>query len=197
MKARQPGVELFCAGAFHAIELCPEDVPQLQRFFDLNPEYFLAVSGQAPSPHEAHDEIHGSLPEGWPFTKKWIIGFLDERDSLVAMANVVSDLLAPGIWHIGLFIVATRLHGDGAAYLLYAHLEAWTKGRGAQWMRLGVVQGNARAERFWERLGFVEVRQREGVEMGTLAHTVRVMAKPLAGGAISHYLATVARDRPE
>jgi GNAT superfamily N-acetyltransferase len=197
MEAHPSAVQLFCADTFRAIALHPGDVPQLQRFFDLNPDYFLAVSGQAPSSREAHDEIHGTLPEGWPFTKKWIIGFLDERDSLIAMANVVSDLLAPGVWHIGLFILATRLHGGGAAYALYAHLEAWTRGLGAQWLRLGVVKGNARAERFWEKLGFVEVRQRESVEMGTLVNTVRVMAKPLAGGTIDQYLATVARDRSE
>ena len=155
------------------------------------------MNGQPPAPHEAHDEIHGALPEGWPFTKKWIIGFLDERDSLIAMANVVSDLLAPTVWHVGLFMVATGLHGRGVAHLLYDALEDWIRGLGAQWMRLGVVQGNARAERFWERHGFVDVRQRAGVEMGVRVNTVRVMAKPLTVGTLSQYLARVARDRPD
>ncbi len=141
--------------------------------------------------------MHGPLPAGWPFTKKWIVGFLDERDGLAAMANVVSDLLAPSVWHIGLFIVATRLHGSGTAQSLYGRLEDWMRSLGARWVRLGVVQGNARAERFWERLGFVDVRERKGVEMGARVNTIRVMAKPLAGGTIAQYLALVARDRPE
>jgi RimJ/RimL family protein N-acetyltransferase len=178
------------------VELDAADAPRLQRFFELNPEYFLAVNGQPPAADEAHEEIHGAPPAGWPFTKKWSIGFVDETGSLIGMANVVSDLLAPGVWHIGLFMLATRLHGSGAARSLYKRLERWALDLGAQWLRLGVVQGNARAERFWEGCGFVEVRKR-GVEMGKLVNTLRVMAKPLAAGTLSEYLALVARDRPE
>lgn len=193
---RQPNDELFDAGAFRAVELGSKDIPGLQRFFELNPEYFLAVNGQPPTTHEADEEIHGTVPDGWAFTRKWIIGFLD-GESLIGIANVVSDLLAPSIWHIGLFIVATRLHGSGTARVLYDQLECWALDRGARWLRLGVVEGNAQGERFWQKCGFVEVRKRHGVKMGTLVNTVRVMAKPLAAGRLPEYLSLVARDRPE
>ena len=118
-------------------------------------------------------------------------------DSVAAVAILVSDILAPGVWHLGLFLVATELHGDGSAQVLYQRLEAWAGDLGAQWMRLGVVRGNARAEAFWRKRGFVELRQRDGVEMGARVNTVRVMAKPLAGGSFAQYLALVPRDRPE
>ena len=189
--------ELFRVDTIRAVELGESGIVPLQGFFESNPEYFFAASGQPPSSREARDAMHGPLPAGWTFTKKWIVGFLDERDSLAAMANVVSDLLATSVWHIGLYIVATRLHGSGAAQSLYGRLEDWTRSLGAQWLRLGVVQGNARAERFWESVGFVDVRERKGVEMGARVNTIRVMAKPLAGGTIAQYLALVARDRPE
>jgi len=116
---------------------------------------------------------------------------------MVAMANVVSDLLAPGVWHIGLLIVATARHGTGEARVLYRGLESWAASNGASWLRLGVMQGNVRAERFWERLGFIQSRTRSGVQMGRLTHTVRVMVKPLTGGTLEHYLSLVRRDRPE
>ena len=51
-------------------------------------------------------------------------------------------------------------------------------------MRLGVVEGNARAERFWERCAFTEVRKRHDIEMGARTNTVRVMARPLDGGTV-------------
>lgn len=180
-----------------AVELGPEDEPLLQRFFEANPAYFLAVHGEAAGPHEAFEEIHGELPAGWRFTKKWLVGYVDETAALVAMANVVSDLLAPHVWHIGFFVVASARHGSGEAQALYRGLETWAVARGAQWLRLGVVQGNARAERFWESLGFVQVRTRSGVEMGRLVNTLRVMFKPLAGGTLAEYLALIERDRPE
>ncbi len=197
MRAHQSGTALFVAGAFRAVELGTEDIPKLQQFFELNPEYFVNVNGQPPTSTEAQEEVHGTLPEGWPFTRKWIIAFLDEADSLVGMANVVTDLLASRVWHIGLFMVATRLHGSGVAHSLYKHLESWARNSGAQWLRLGVVDGNIQAERFWEKCAFVEVRKRCGVEMGKVVNTLRVMVKPLIGGVLPEYLALVARDRPE
>ncbi len=188
---------LFVAEPFRARELGAEDVAALQRFFDENSEYFVAFAGERPQPTEAEEEIHRSLPEGWTFTKKWVIGFVDETGSMIAMADVVSDILAEHVWHVGLFIVATRLHGRGVAQLLYGALERWARDHGARWLRLGVVAENTRAERFWQRLGFVETRKRDGVQIGARTHTISVMFKALAGGGLRDYLALVARDRPD
>jgi len=179
---------------FRTVELTPKHERALQRFFEANPEYFLAVNGEPPGPDAAREEIHGGLPPGFSHTKIWLVGFMDEADAMVAMANVVSDFLAAGVWHIGLFIVATERHGSGDAQALYRGLEAWARSNGAAWLRLGVVQGNARAERFWERLGFIETRTRL-VDMGQRTNTVRVMIKPLAGGTLEQYLSLVERDR--
>jgi predicted N-acetyltransferase YhbS len=113
------------------------------------------------------------------------------------MANVSSDFLAPGVWLVGLFMVASSRHGTGIAAEAYAALEAWARGQGARWMRLGVVVGNTRAERFWGRVGYTEVRRRAGVAMGARVNELSVMCKPLDGGSLEQYLALVARDRPE
>ena len=166
------------------VELGSGDEPLLQRFFEANPLYFLAVNGAPAGPGEAHEEIHGELPAGWAFTKKWVVGYLDADNQVVALANVVSDLLASGVWHVGTFIVATSRHGSGDAQVLYRGVEDWARANGARWLRLGVVRGNVRAERFWEALGYVETRTRAGVEMGRLTNTLRVMVKPLAGGTL-------------
>jgi GNAT superfamily N-acetyltransferase len=168
----------------------------LQAFFDANPAYFLAVQG-APAPAgEAHEEIHEALPAGWPYTHKHVFGYENSDGQLEAMANVVSDLLAPGVWHLGTFIVATHRHGTGDAQTLYDAIEAWAQSQGARWMRLGVVRGHARAEAFWQRRGYQPVAQREGVEMGQQINTIRVLAKPLHGQPLADYYALVARDRP-
>jgi GNAT superfamily N-acetyltransferase len=177
------------------IELTSNEEPMLQRFFEANSQYFFAAHGEPAGPNEAHEEIHGELPPGWGFTKKWLIGYINAQNELSAMANIISDLLAPGVWHIGLFVVATSRHGSGDAQTIYRGLETWAIENGAHWLRLGVVQGNARAEHFWKSLGYIETRTRAGVAMGKLMNTVRVMVKPLAGGSFEQYL-SVERDRP-
>ena len=179
------------------LELAPVDAPLLQRFFDDNPAYFLAVQGERAGPDEAREEIQSLPPSDWPFTKKWLIGYVDGDGRLVAFANVISDLLAPDIWHIGLFIVATAWHGQGRAQALYDELEGWARGGGAQWLRLGVVEGNVRAERFWAARGFVPLRTRSGYRMGSRTNDVRTMFKALGEGTQEAYLALAVRDRPD
>ncbi len=188
---------LFVASAYRAVEMREEDVPRLQVFFEENPEYDIAVYGMAPGPGKAREEFDTPIPPGFSHEKRWMLKVTQADGTMVAMASVVSNMMAERVWHIGLFIVATRLHGTGAAREIYAALEAWMRERGARWLRLGVVAGNARAERFWEGLGYVEVRKRFALEMGSRVNDLRVMAKPLEGGAIAEYLAMVVRDRPE
>jgi GNAT superfamily N-acetyltransferase len=179
------------------VELGPGDEPLLQRFFEANPAYFDAVFGEPAGPNAARDEIRDLPPAGWSFTWRWLLGYAAADGELAAVADVVSDLLVPDVWHIGLFIVATSRHGSGDAGVLYRGLESWAASHGARWLRLGVVQGNARAEQFWKAQGFVETRTRADVEMGRRTNTLRVMVKPLPGGTLDAYLAAVPRDRPE
>ncbi len=193
-------VALFTAAAAgHALrarELEPADVPALQRFFDDNPAYFLAVHGEPAHATEAQQEFDDAPPAGMAYRRRWLLAFEDADGRLVGMASLVEDFLADEVWHIGLFVVATSLHGRGAAPALYAAMETWMRERGARWIRLGAVRDYARAERFWWRQGYVEVRQRLGVAMGQRVNDLRVMVKPLGEAGVGDYLARVARDNP-
>lgn len=180
----------------HTVELTASHAPLLQRFFEENPGYFLATSGEPAGPDEGLQEITGELPAGMSYTKKWVVGYVGTNGALIAMANVVADLLANSIFHIGTFIVATERHGSGEAQVLNQGLEEWAVASGAAWLRLGVVQGNTRAERFWAARGYIPVRERPGIEMGKRVVTVRNMIKPLSGGSLEEYFTLAPRDRP-
>ncbi len=77
-----------CPG-LNVIEITDAFVEELQRFFENSSVYSIAVNEEPPGPNEAHEEIHGELPAGWSFTKKWLIGYVDASGAMVAMANVV------------------------------------------------------------------------------------------------------------
>ena len=173
-----------------------DDIAEVQAFFERNPEYFFTVHGEGPRADEAAIEFADLPPAGMAYRAMWMLGFFDSAGALVGVATIVADFLVEHVWHVGLFVVATALHGTGAAAVLYARLERWMVDQGARWLRLGVVRGSTRAERFWERCGYVQVRERGPLAMGKKTNLLRVMAKPLAGGTLADYLALVERDRP-
>ncbi len=106
------------------------DVAELQRFFANNPEYFVNVNGEPPGPGEAQRELDDVPPPGMPYREMLLLGFMDQDDdALVGMATIVGDFIAAHVWHVGLFIVASALHGSGTAHPLYRRLERWIVGR--------------------------------------------------------------------
>lgn len=187
---------LFAADPLVARELLAADVPALQRFFDANPAYFESVHGEPAGAGEARLEFEDLPPAGMAFGRKWMLRFDDASGEMGAMASLFEDFIAAGVWHLGLFIVASDRHGSGQAHAIYAALERWVTAQGGRWLRLGVVQGNERAQRFWRGRGYAKLRERGPVEMGRRQNMLDAMLKPLAGGAVDEYLALVARDRP-
>lgn len=188
---------VFRTAQFEARELAADQVPLLQALFEANPLYFFTVNGRPPGPQEAQIEFDELPPAHLGYSRRWLLGVFGPGRALEGVAIVVADLCAPGVWHIALFLMASARHGTGASAEVYQALEAWVHASGAQWLRLGVVQGNGRAERFWQRLGYEQVRVREGVDTGGRLNTLRVMVKPLAARPLADYLAAVPRDQPD
>jgi hypothetical protein len=98
---------LFKTEELRVYELDASDIGALQSFFTANPEYFISVNGMPPRSDEAQQEFDDRPPNGMPFEKQWMIGFIDDTQRLVGIASVLSNLLAEHVWHIGLFIVET------------------------------------------------------------------------------------------
>jgi GNAT superfamily N-acetyltransferase len=187
---------LFETARFQVHELQRGELPALQALFEANPQYFITVGGQGPRADEAVAEYEELPPPHLSYSGRWFTGFFDAQQALGGMAIVLSDLCAGGVWHVALFILADDWHGTGAARELYNALEAWAARSGATWMRLGVVQGNVRAERFWRAQGFAPVRTRPLVNASGQPKTVHALIKPLHGGTLAQYLQLVPRDHP-
>lgn len=191
-----PAPALFASGELRARELPVDAAPLVQALFDANPAYFRLINGRDPRPDEAQREFDEEPPPHLSWTRRWFLGWFDAQEELVGVAVVVSDLGAARVWHLALFLLASRLHGHGTAQRAYEALETWAREQGAQWLRLGVVLDNARARRFWQRQGFVDLRLRQGVNTGGRTHDIHIGCKPLTGGSIGDYLRLVPRDAP-
>jgi GNAT superfamily N-acetyltransferase len=178
-------------------ELQFEEVPALQALFEANPAYFLAVNGRAPDPDEAQREFDELPPAHLSYGTRWFAGVFDRTGASRGSVILVSDLPAHGVWHTALFFLAHEVRGTGAAMELHTALESKARICGAQWLRLAVIEGNGRAERFWSKCGYSAVRVRDIVNASGQARTARVMVKALTGGSIPDYLQLAPRDHPD
>ena len=191
------GAPLFAAAGLALRELRRDERPALQALFEANADYFVTVGGRPPGPDAAAEEHAELPPPALAWSRRWFAGIHDEAGRLVGVLNLVADLGTPGCWHVALFLLDHRHRGSGQAAALHAALERWAAAGGARWLRLGVVDGNTRAARFWRRLGYRPLRQRPLTGADGATREVVVMLKPLAADAgVDDYLARVPRDRP-
>jgi protein tyrosine phosphatase (PTP) superfamily phosphohydrolase (DUF442 family) len=79
------------------LELGDDDVARVQRFFEANPEYHLAVLGTAPKPDAAREEFESLPGPNLRYRKRWMLQFVDRSGAMVALADVIEDLLAEGV----------------------------------------------------------------------------------------------------
>src|SRR4051812_10262551 len=135
-----PGA-LFTAGEGHASEVTGAEVSEVQHFLEANPEYYLRVSGEPPGPGAAQEELEALPPAEWDFTRKSLVAFRDASGAIIGLAEMVANLFAAGVWHIGLFVIATRLHGTGAGQLLYGALGALARSPSCEWIPPRRAQG--------------------------------------------------------
>jgi len=187
---------MFQAEQFVIRELLRADLPALQELFERNPDYFAITNDRLPYANEAELEFDERPPDHLRYGHRWFAGIFDGKGSIQGVIHVVSDLMAPAVWHLAFLFVAADLRGTGATQTIYNELESWMRRAGAAWIRLGVVVGNARAQRFWERQGYLHTALRQGVDTGGKINDVQMLVKPLADGSVEQFVALIPRDDP-
>lgn len=64
-----------------------------------------------------------------------------------------------GVWYLDFMIVDAAARRKGIGWSIYNVIEQWAVDRGAQEMRLAVLEANGAAESFWRSQGYRELRR--------------------------------------
>jgi GNAT superfamily N-acetyltransferase len=138
-------------------ELSEADVPDVASLYDRCADYFLLQDGVAPALADAY-ELFTDVPPETDAHDQTVLGWKD-GDRLYAIATILRDYPRGGTWYLGFMIVDPIRRGRGMGRSIYAAIEDWAAARGANEIRLAVLEANEAGERFWRSNGFSEFRR--------------------------------------
>jgi GNAT superfamily N-acetyltransferase len=154
-----------------------------------NPDYWNSIAGASPTPAMVAKDLEAG--EVGRFPK---LGFFDAHQQLIGVCYLNRDFLAAHVWHIEFFLVSSDLRGTGASTEILQELECWIQSQGGQWLRLGSVTTDKRANRFWNKQGFTDLGHWQG-RILQQSVTLQLKFKSLTGGTLENYLQALPNDR--
>lgn len=159
--------------------LTEHDVADVADLYARCTDYFMLQDGEPATLADAI-ELFRDVPEEKSAADQIIMGWRGEN-GLIAVAAILRDYPSDGVWYLGFMIVDLATRGKGLGRSVYNTIQQWAADRGAQEMRVAVLEANEAADRFWRSIGYTELR-RVGPHMFKSRSHYRVeLCRPLGG----------------
>ena len=127
-------------------------LPELQRLFERNPDFFVQEFGRPPRPDEAAHALADLPPGKDPSDKLFLL--LVRGDEVFGHLEVLRDFRRAHEAYIGNFLLDGLERGRGTGREIVAALEAALAAQGFDSVRLAATEQNEDGRRFWARLGY-------------------------------------------
>jgi len=176
---------LFTFDKLSARLIKPEDLGVIQTLLEACDDFSILVTGNPYEPNAAKDLLLG-CPSGIGLENKYVIGFFDQKGMLVGLLDAIRGYPKPEVWFIGLLLFLPDERNIGLGEKAMKYFEDWILSQGAIEVRLGVVENNKAAIRFWEKLGFNLLEKRPPAKFGQKNQKVlvyqRILTSPFSKG---------------
>lgn len=153
--------------------LCKDNYEIVEKLCEECSEYFMLQDGVSPS-MEAVNEIFVELPPNKNYEDKFVLGIYKVDNKLVGIIDIVKDFPTAGEWMLGLMLIKPDERGNGLGTTIHEALSKWAINLGAKSFRIGVMQDNYNAIKFWSGLGYKKFKEVD-MEFTAKSHKVDVM----------------------
>ncbi|WP_202708876.1 GNAT family N-acetyltransferase [Sporosalibacterium faouarense] len=140
-----------------------EDKDKVMNLFRECKDFFVLTEGVIPYDS---DSFFYDLPPGKNLEEKYLYGVFD-KNSLVAVIDMVSNYPEKGEWIIGLFLIHTKIRGIGLGREIHNLIKNFIISKGAEKLRIGVLEQNTNALKFWNKIGYKQTKITEPRKFGT------------------------------
>ncbi|AWX95180.1 GNAT family N-acetyltransferase [Streptococcus suis] len=131
-------------------KLADADLEPVLALYQTNPLYFEHFPPLPSLESLANDLV--DCPPGKELSDKYFLGFWD-KERLVAILDLIDGYPTAEIAYIGLFMVDSRLAGQGLGSKIIAELLSQLASHFKK-VRLGYVESNPQSSHFWSKVGF-------------------------------------------
>ncbi|HFI0425358.1 TPA: GNAT family N-acetyltransferase [Streptococcus suis] len=135
---------------FQVRKLTEADLEQVSALYQTNPLYFEHFP-PLPSLESLANDLVDCPPEK-DLSDKYFLGFWD-KERLVAILDLIDGYPTEDTCYIGLFMVDSRLAGQGLGSTIIAELLTQLA-TSFKKVRLGYVESNPQSSHFWSKVGF-------------------------------------------
>lgn len=159
--------------------LSHEDISKIQEVFEKCNDYLLLVEGKTVEPNTGEKE-YLSIPKGKSVEEKLVFGIFNEDQEIIGYLDILSGYPEKESWWIGLLLIIPEVRSKSIGknvmngFMDYAHT------RGVKELKLGVIEENIKALRFWNSLGFEVINTTEVRQFGNKTHKVNIMRRILS-----------------
>ena len=158
--------------------LSESDLASLQQLRIDCTDFHVLTKGEAPSSNGAAELISGCPPGKRPEDKEHF-GLFTGETQMVGVIDLLMDFPEPSTWYMGLMMLHPQWRGQGLGRDLLAWIEGYLSSKKVQHLCLGVLDVNPRGKKFWEGVGFKQVREVPNFQSGKLSTTAYVMKKQI------------------
>lgn len=151
-----------------------DDVEDLQKLCESCSKYYRIMEGKT-VPSTAGEEVFFDLPKGKQPEDKTVIGVYSEEENLLGIIDMIKDFPRKNIWFIGLMMIDPKKRSQGLGEEMVKNYINLAKDNGIAKIKLGVLQENEGAVRFWDKLGFKITKEISNYKINKKTTTVYAM----------------------
>ncbi|KGG80336.1 hypothetical protein Y919_06930 [Caloranaerobacter azorensis H53214] len=136
-------------------------------------DYFYLVEGRK-ADESSVKELFEDLPPGKHIDDKNIFGvFYNEK--LIGIVDLVQDFPEKGEWIIGLMLLHPDERRKGLGKAIHDIIVDIANEQKAKKLRIGVVEQNEKALKYWKNIGYKEIKRTQPLKYGSKESIVIVM----------------------
>ncbi|HSI52100.1 MAG TPA: GNAT family N-acetyltransferase [Ideonella sp.] len=155
----------------------PEEIKALQLIFEDSPRFSILSTGSLAA-NDAAAKVFTMCPKGKTYEDKLVFGVY-EHERLVGCVDLIRAYPGAESAFIGLLLLSESNEGRGLGSLAFREVEKWVAPWGYRQMKLGIIETNERARRFWSKLGFEPTGEAKPFHGAAVETRILVFAKSL------------------